>query len=510
MNTLVIGLDAATYYVLDELFEADRLPNIKSLIDEGAAGTLQSTIPPATYPAWKCYSTGQHPTKLEFHSFLNFDRGELEPATTDAPEIWDYLSANGETAVSINMPTTYPAKRVNGFMTAGYVVSGEDWVYPRELKPFLESEFGYAPLVDFPVHTELLAEDTESQREAIRRLMQSRFDLASFTIEHLDPDFLQLTLYYTDTYQHFFWEEREILDEMWEYVDREIGRVLEQVGEVNVFVVSDHGFHDLESGIFYLNEWLKENGYLDVGDDERGETLRSLGLTTTKLRDVLERVNLLGLARRLVPESIRRQVPNPRGEVGIDQFLDRIQWDESVAFYYGGIFLNTDKLGEAYDETRSHLADELERITSPVTGERIFERVSPPEDIYETTASPRGNPRIPDLLVLTKENAFASPGMTGSTWNTENLEGRWSVHAREGIFVAHGPDIKPGASVDLEIFDVAPTILHSMGQPIPEEMDGRVASEIFVPESDAGRTEIKRATETDRIRLAVWSALDQL
>lgn len=510
MKTLVIGLDAATYTVLGDLLEDGRLPTLSRLIEGGASGTLQSTIPPATYPAWKCYSTGQHPTKLEFHSFLDFDKGELEPASTDAPEIWDYLSARGNTAVSINMPTTYPAKRVNGILTSGYVVSGDDWVYPRELKPFLESKFDYEPLVDFPVHTELLAENTGPRRAEIRRLMQSRFDLAEFVAENLDPDFLQMTLYYTDTYQHFFWEDREVLHEMWEYVDGQIGELLETVDDPNVFVVSDHGFHELETGIFYVNQWLRENGYLRFDEIDTSGLMRSLGITTANLRDLLGRLRLLGVARTLLPESLRKQVPNPRGEVGVDQYIDRIDWNESIAFFYSGIFLNAENLGTRYEEVRTEIADALERISSPVTGEPIFERVCPPEDVYETPNSPRNNPRIPDLLLLARDNAFASPGIADGLWNTQKLRGRWSVHARDGIFIANGPDIEQGGSTDLEIFDVAPTILHSMGHPVPSEMDGSVATEVFDPESQPGSQPTRVESESDRIERAAWSAIEQL
>jgi len=510
MDTLVIGLDAATYNILDILFDESRLPNLSRLIDDGTAGKLRSTIPPATYPAWKCYSTGQHPTKLEFQSFLDFDSGELNPASTDAPEIWDYLSAGGDSAVSINMPTTYPASRIKGFLTSGYVVSGDDWVSPAELRPFLESEFGYKPLVDFPVHTELLADDTAEQRAEMRRLMQSRFDLASFTAEHLDPDFMQMTLYYTDTHQHFFWNDPEILHEMWEFVDERVGNLLNQVGDVNVFVVSDHGFHELESGIFYLNQWLQENGYLKLSERKASNAMQSFGLTSTGLRDTLDRFGLLGLAREVLPESYRRQVPNPRGEVGVDQYLDRIEWEDSTAFFYGGIYLNADRLGSRYMTVRNELADRLEAITSPVTGEPIFERICPPGKVYDTPSSPKNNPGIPDLLVLPRDNAFASPGISGSLWNTEDLRGRWSVHARDGIFIASGPDIKAGSSADLEIFDVAPTILHAMGHSVPDAMDGRVAKEVFEPSSDPATRKVEAQSEVERIRLAAWSSLEQL
>jgi arylsulfatase A-like enzyme len=60
------------------------------------------------------------------------------------------------------------------------------------------------------------------------------------------------------------------------------------------------------------------------------------------------------------------------------------------------------------------------------------------------------------------------------------LTGWQGTHTREGIFIAHGPMVKSGVMVDnASILDVTPTLLHSFGIPIPNEMDGRIIKEIF-------------------------------
>jgi arylsulfatase A-like enzyme len=66
-------------------------------------------------------------------------------------------------------------------------------------------------------------------------------------------------------------------------------------------------------------------------------------------------------------------------------------------------------------------------------------------------------------------------------------------HNINGIFLAHGPDFKDtGEELEsLEIYDLAPTILHIYDVPIPEDMDGRVLKEIFKPESGSARREIR-------------------
>jgi len=49
-----------------------------------------------------------------------------------------------------------------------------------------------------------------------------------------------------------------------------------------------------------------------------------------------------------------------------------------------------------------------------------------------------------------------------------------------GVFIIQGPRIKKGKKItDITPYDVAPTILSLLGEPIPSEMDGRVLKEIF-------------------------------
>ncbi len=73
------------------------------------------------------------------------------------------------------------------------------------------------------------------------------------------------------------------------------------------------------------------------------------------------------------------------------------------------------------------------------------------------------------------------------------------MHRREGIFIAAGPGIKTGVELPEEnIVDLAPTILHLLGEPVPRVMDGRVLTEALVDPapvqfSEDGESEI--ATE---------------
>jgi Type I phosphodiesterase / nucleotide pyrophosphatase len=55
--------------------------------------------------------------------------------------------------------------------------------------------------------------------------------------------------------------------------------------------------------------------------------------------------------------------------------------------------------------------------------------------------------------------------------------------APDGVFWLIGPDVAPGVLEDVHVLDVAPTVLHIMGFPVPTTMIGRVPTEAFRPDS---------------------------
>jgi len=49
-----------------------------------------------------------------------------------------------------------------------------------------------------------------------------------------------------------------------------------------------------------------------------------------------------------------------------------------------------------------------------------------------------------------------------------------------GVFGARGPAIRRGfVAGELSILDIAPTVLYSLGLPLPEELQGRVPVEVY-------------------------------
>ncbi|HEC93251.1 MAG TPA: phosphodiesterase, partial [Candidatus Atribacteria bacterium] len=117
-RVIVIGLDGATFDLIKPWAEEGKLPTFKKLIGEGAWGNLKSTVPNATIPAWPSFSTGCNPGKHGFFDFFRIDesyRMNVETRPSRAvmkPTLWEILSKNNKKVGVINVPSTYPPKRV--------------------------------------------------------------------------------------------------------------------------------------------------------------------------------------------------------------------------------------------------------------------------------------------------------------------------------------------------------------------------------------------------------------
>ncbi|MGH2893294.1 MAG: alkaline phosphatase family protein, partial [Solirubrobacteraceae bacterium] len=60
-TTMLIGLDGATFSVLDPYVDEGVMPFLGELLNRGSRAVLRSIMPPLTPPAWTSLVTGKHP-----------------------------------------------------------------------------------------------------------------------------------------------------------------------------------------------------------------------------------------------------------------------------------------------------------------------------------------------------------------------------------------------------------------------------------------------------------------
>ena len=142
---MIIGLDGATWTVIDPWIKDGTLPHLARLRQEGSWGNLRSTIPPITAAAWSTFMTGKRPGKHGvFHFIKLFDddgstaNGQPELVSgrsIKSSTLWDILGHQERRAVLVNIPLTYPPRAVNGVMITGLLTpsSAKVFTYPLEL-----------------------------------------------------------------------------------------------------------------------------------------------------------------------------------------------------------------------------------------------------------------------------------------------------------------------------------------------------------------------------------------
>ena len=485
MKTIVIGLDGASFNLIAPWLNEEKLPNLQHLITNGVRGKLKSCLPPVTSPNWKCYSTGKNPGKLGIFWWENIDfknrRITIPSSRIKTKEIWDYISENNDKVGLINIPLTYPPKKVNGFMIAGGPDAGDDnFAYPSELESRLKKEFKYE------VHPAIRSNWRQS-KEAIKKvmaLMEKRFLIAKTLGQEYKLDFLHLTIFYINSLHHDLWND-EIVEQAWQMIDRNIGALLNDFGKSNVIIMSDHGSNEIKQ-VFYINTWLEKQGYLRTrGSILLPRLLYRLGLNEDRLFHMARILRLRKIIKKVLPKNILDNIPSAIGTVEREHKTGKIDWERSKALAsgQGPVYLAQDDAG-----LRDGLINKLQSLTNSLTGLKIAKQVYKREDVY------RGEflSAAPNIII----DQYPNTHIRGSIGNKNIFEEpqRWKAeNTTEGIFIACGPDFKQCSDEinDVSITDLAPTILHLMGIAVPEDMDGRVLTEIFKPESKAASRKVK-------------------
>jgi predicted AlkP superfamily phosphohydrolase/phosphomutase len=166
---------------------------------------------------------------------------------------------------------------------------------------------------------------------------------------------------------------------------------------------------------------------------------------------------------------------------------DSVDWSRTVAYsmgHVGQIYLNLqgrEPAGivrpETYQETLRTVMEALAELRDGA-GRPMVTRMVPRDLTYHGPYAERG----PDLHVEFDGYRWISFPLfaTDGKLLTQQIRGDSGCHRREGILMAYGPGIKQGEMLTgAEITDLAPTILHLAGVPVPSEMDGRVLVEML-------------------------------
>lgn len=447
---------------------------------------MKSVTPPVTSPAWRCYATGKQPSSIGTYWWRQLDRDKNEfvganetPLTSKC--YWEYLSDAGKSVAVMGVPLNTPPRNVNGwFISGGPYADEEEYTNPKSLQNTLETEFNY----QLHPRTDPASVDEPENREIVEdleRMINQRFDVAQWFLNEKSLDMINISLFYINHLQHKAWRS-EGVKHLWEVIDARLGELIEE--DTNVLIHSDHGLHKIER-VFYLNGWLLENGYLKVNDDSRpGEIDKSI---LDVGEDALNSLGLKPLVKSILPDSVLEQIQGRQSNRIVDStsLEKRIDFEESsaVGLPHGVLYVLDESI-------QGQLCEELEAVTDDLTGLKMCHEVVPAEDVYPTPLPDDA----PDLFVR-YENGIEIKDVNADDERTvfgDPVKFKADNHL-DGILLAAGPDIASGNDVlnDPELIDIAPSVLHLHGNPVPEDVDGRVLTELFREDGSSAPREIE-------------------
>ncbi|HET9920370.1 MAG TPA: alkaline phosphatase family protein [Ktedonobacteraceae bacterium] len=505
MRSVILGADGLTFRILHPLMERGELPNFQKLTQEGCEAILESKYPPLTPPAWISLSTGVKPARHGVYDFWEYEEQEQEQQESGTPlkarvmthrkdgkAIWNILSEYGKQVLVINVPMTYPPEPINGYMVSGYMTPGSEveFTYPPAFK---EELFEAVPdyLIDLENQDVFGGKKNEKgQRliDTVLRMTEKRIELLKYMLKEKPWDFCYVVFVGPDRLQHSLWDEITSFEpaaiEYYRQLDSALGFLLEQLApDDTLFIVSDHGFQGA-SRLFDINEYLYSKKLLAMRSNEQRKRANRL----SAIKQALRKIGLLTLARKARKSLARRGIPTGAQHLSVYKpLLDELDRERTLAYVpshsgfpsgFANIFLSPKMSAEQIEE----LCADLKRQVDPRTGKALVDAIY----TAEVFGSGPFAPGEPHLLVLPND------GMTfrmtlGNKWlwddatNARDANKRFGVHFKDGVLYAYGGGIKHGYKApNAEVFDLVPTVLHSMGLPLPHAFDGRVLDELFV------------------------------
>jgi len=525
-KVFVLGLDGATFKLINPWIEEGKLPHIAQLVRQGASGTLTSTIPDHSAAAWSSFITGKNPGKHGLFHFSEHLQDSYKVRFVNASmregrSLWGIVNDAGKRVGILNVPMTYPPEKVNGFMISGMDSPGPDtdFTYPSSVRQELEEHIGKY-LIEFGLWSYISKGRTDlvvrKQKEAVRQ----RFAAMRYLMERYPWELFVAVFTATDRAQHAFWKymdpKHPLYDRkrsqaygshilsIYEEMDDVVKYLLERLDDETVLIVmSDHGAGPCGARSLYLNNWLREKGLLFFKDSARPKSSALLSglknlLYTNWLGSLPRR--LWGTLSREKKELLMKVFPGLLDFVASQFYFSRIDMEKTKAYAEESktfIWINK-KRGSAmgvvdpggeYEALRSLIIKELHDLRCPETKEPVVAKAYRKEEIYHG----RHLKKAPDIVVTFKPGGYVprpsysvDSNVVMQTLSRDVLEkdecnlrenGR---HEPDGIVIMTGPRIKKGCALQgASILDLAPTVLHMLGLPVPDDMDGKVLSDVF-------------------------------
>ena len=484
-RVLLIGLDGADPRLTARWMDDGRLPAMRALAARGVFAPLSGVTPPVTYPAWTTCVTGVNPGRHGIVDFTEMPPGQyairfLNSADRKAPALWDILSEDDKRVCVLGVPGAYPPEPVNGIFVSGFdspvsEAIDRSHVYPKTAWSRVAG-WRFAPFQEHRITPGWHANAVE----ALEQTIQEKTRIACRLLQEESWDFFMLVFGEADTVSHHCWPLEDEhsprrtdamtgpphpIRRIYEQLDAAVGALLAAADEDTlVLIVSDHGFGGAGIEAVHLNNYLAEQGWLRYGRAV-GTPLKTLALRCLPARG-------RGALFRLFRSAATRAESRARFG-GIDWQHTRA-WSDELD-YFPAVRMNLAGREPQGVVPASEYRHTVEQLCATLESFAPVARARPRDAVYTGPWTTRA----PDIIVdlhwkqgyrYSCTRARGGPAVETlhpKNWYGGKEQGNSGVHRNPALLITNHPIISDAPALQ----DIAPTILHCLGVPLPP-MDG--------------------------------------
>ncbi len=440
---VVIGLDGASWSIVDEMRDAGRLPAFDRMVRTGTRGSMKTLVPVMSPPIWTSMATGVAPAEHGIKDFFGTSD------QVNAKRIWEIADEAGLTSGVYGYLVTWPPEKDKGFLVPGWLARDErafpsNLSFTKLVQRWLD---GVDPVPSSEVPGMLLA--------AVRHGLTFESIRALAAIAHAggggaDPRLAELARKRailsidTDTFCHQLRRHRPDLAVYYQHM---------------IDVVGHHYF-----------KYFRADQMPGLDPQEvalHGEAVPSFYEASDRQLERIQACAEAGATFMVVSDhgmKLDKRIGAGSGKIKTGELLESLGLADSFQpFHLGGdrIYL------------RPHSADvdlraavfRLASIVDARSGDTAFKvRLNGEGIIFVRSIryQPDKKLRLPDGKIFPIDKLFGA---------AEKMSG---THSQRALLLLNGPNIIAGQELELaHIYDTAPTILALLGLPLGRDMKGR-------------------------------------
>ncbi len=301
-HVIVVGVNGMEWDIIRPLVMNGEMPNLAKLLARGVYGKLKTLSSPNCPKVYTAIATSTPPEENGITGFRVRGETASTKMLTRKP-LAKILSDAGVSVGLVNVPATFPAQPVNGYVVTGMLtrgtdcedgilcspklsdVSGGEAVYPESLKPELLSNVGdfHIDCARMPAAADLKAHtvgEIDAWLRSVAEIRTQQTKLFDYLLTHHPTDFTMLVQSCEDRTGHWLYPIQphnvgynaavnsvrlSAFPDQYRAFDKLLGRILEHAdANTYVFVLSDHGIKPLRE--FEQNQRMYRMAHDHGGD----------------------------------------------------------------------------------------------------------------------------------------------------------------------------------------------------------------------------------------------------